>query len=236
MGALKIIEKNNQRLLTSTQLAQSFGTDIQNIRQNFNNNKPRFEEYKHFYLLKGTELRKFKDQYKTESEFSTGLKFAHTVYLWTEKGAFLHAKSLGTDEAWEAYSSLVDDYFKKVEQLQQNNIPTIIPTTIEDILITALTNMKEMKFENAELKKAVNHLSVVVDNEIHLNDHQLADIQESVKTRVGYLSKNGYGTHFQTIFSALKTHFSVPKYNKIKRGDFDKAIDFIKGWYPKKSQ
>lgn len=31
-------------------------------------------------------------------------------YLWTEKGALLHAKSLNTDKAWEAYEYLVDFY------------------------------------------------------------------------------------------------------------------------------
>ena len=30
----------------------------------------------------------------------------------TEKGAWLHAKSLNTDQAWEAYESLVDDYYR----------------------------------------------------------------------------------------------------------------------------
>jgi hypothetical protein len=50
------------------------------------------------------------------------------------------------------------------------------------------------------------------------------------------LSKQGYEKHFQSIFSALKVFFTVPKYNKIKRGDFDKAIEFINGWYPKKDE
>ena len=35
------------------------------------------------------------------------------MYFWTEKGAFLHAKSLNTDKAWELYDKLVDCYFRK---------------------------------------------------------------------------------------------------------------------------
>nr|WP_019292877.1 hypothetical protein [Lactococcus petauri] len=42
-------------------------------------------------------------------------KFANQLYLWTEKGALLHAKSLGTDEAWDMYDILVDTYFKVQE-------------------------------------------------------------------------------------------------------------------------
>lgn len=34
------------------------------------------------------------------------------LYLWTEKGTFLHAKSLNTDVAWEVYDRLVESYFR----------------------------------------------------------------------------------------------------------------------------
>jgi len=232
MGAMKIIERNGIRVITTVQVANFFGTETKIISYNFNYNKDRYQEGVHYIVLKGEERKEF---LFNNMEIHDGLKHAKNIYLWTEKGVFLHAKSLGTDQAWDVYTSLVDDYFNKVDQLQRMNVPTQLPTTIEDILITALTNMKEMKFENQELKRAVSNLSLVVDNEVHLNDHQLAEVQTAVKQRVFYLKQNGYGTHYQTIFSALKTHFSVPKYNKIKRGDFDKAIDIIKGWYPKKS-
>lgn len=36
---------------------------------------------------------------------------ANKLYLCTEKGALLHAKSLNTDRAWEVYDYLVDFYF-----------------------------------------------------------------------------------------------------------------------------
>ena len=35
------------------------------------------------------------------------LKNAKIIYLWTERGAFLHAKSLNTDKAWEVYDCFV---------------------------------------------------------------------------------------------------------------------------------
>ena len=41
---------------------------------------------------------------------------ATNFYLWTEKGALLHAKSLNTDQAWQAYEVLVDTYFSVREQ------------------------------------------------------------------------------------------------------------------------
>lgn len=230
MGELKIIEKNDQRVLTSAQLAEVYGTDHRMISNNFTRNKNRYVDGKHFIVLSGDDRRDFLNHHQIDDSS----KHAKHIYLWTAKGALLHAKSLGTDEAWTAYETLVDDYFNKVEQLQRAHIPTEIPSTIEDILISALTSMKEMKFENAELKKAVKHLEVVVDNEVWLTEHQKADIKQAVNSRVGYLKSERVECHFQTIFSALNAFFNVSKYDKIPRKDYEQAMEFVKGFYPKK--
>lgn len=74
-------------------------------------NKKRYTEGKHYIALQGEELKKF----KADLEIQGNLKYAHTLYLWTEKGALLHAKSLNTDKAWEVYDYLVDFYFRAKE-------------------------------------------------------------------------------------------------------------------------
>ena len=52
-------------------------------------------------------------------QFNTSFKYAKSLYLWTEKGALLHAKSLNTDKAWEVYDYLVDFYFRVKEEPKQ---------------------------------------------------------------------------------------------------------------------
>lgn len=37
------------------------------------------------------------------------------LYLWTERGALLHAKSINTDKAWDVYEQLLDVYFRTKE-------------------------------------------------------------------------------------------------------------------------
>lgn len=231
MKNLKVIEKNNERVLTSSQLADAYGTDYKTISKNFSRNKVRYVEGKHYFLLSGEDRTNFLIDYRQNDD---SLKHAKHIYLWTVKGALFHAKSLGTDEAWEAYESLVDDYFAKVEQVQRANIPTTIPTTIEDILELAVVNMKDLRNEINQVRKENQQLKLVVDNQLYLTDTQCAEVQEAVRKRIGKLMKNGYEAHFQSIFTALKTHFTVPKYNKIARKDFEAAIDFINGWYPRK--
>lgn len=114
----QIIEKNGARVLTTRQLTEWYRTEEWQIKQNFRNNKKRFVLGKHYIALQGEELKEFKS--KVENIYLVG-KTAKILYLWTEKGALLHAKSLNTDKAWEAYEYLIDFYFRAKETLIENN-------------------------------------------------------------------------------------------------------------------
>lgn len=109
---LQVIEYRGQRVLTTAQLAESYDADNKQINDNFQNNFKRYTLGKHYFALQGEELKEF----KATSNISGNLKFAPIIYLWTEKGAWLHAKSLNTDKAWEAYEMLVDDYYNVKSQ------------------------------------------------------------------------------------------------------------------------
>ncbi|OAB35676.1 antirepressor [Paenibacillus macquariensis subsp. defensor] len=108
MNQLQVILHNGQRVLTTTQLAESFGTETKIISKNFERNESRYSVEKHFFILQGDELKDF----KANRQIDDNLKYAPIIYMWTEKGAWLHAKSLNTDRAWEAYETLVDDYYR----------------------------------------------------------------------------------------------------------------------------
>jgi len=60
---LKIIkiELNNERFLTTRQLADVYETDVNNIQSNFKRNASRFQEGKHFIKLEGQSLKEFKN-------------------------------------------------------------------------------------------------------------------------------------------------------------------------------
>ncbi|WP_420852059.1 ORF6N domain-containing protein [Pelotomaculum isophthalicicum] len=79
-------------------MAEFYGTDTKHINDNFTNNKDRYALCKHYFILEGEELKQFKEAYPI---FSGNLKYAPVIYLWTEKGAWLHAKSLNIDQTWE---------------------------------------------------------------------------------------------------------------------------------------
>ena len=137
MTDLKVIEQQGVRVLTTASLAESYGTDTNTITQNFKRNKDRYEEGKHYICLKGEDLRAFKSE-MTNCHFAKNL---NVLYLWTERGALLHAKSLNTDKAWEVYDQLVETYFraKKAETALQNLSPQL------QFMIRIETEQNEMR-------------------------------------------------------------------------------------------
>jgi hypothetical protein len=128
MNYLIPIEHRNQRVLTTQQLAEVYGTDSKTIAKNFERNRDRYTEGKHYYSLSGDGLTEFKGLRQNDES----LKFVSILYLWTEKGAWLHAKSLNTDRAWEAYEMLVDTYYEIKDKFpQMNNLSPQLQLLIE---------------------------------------------------------------------------------------------------------
>lgn len=108
----EVIEVRGIRVLTTRQIADAYGTTKDKIIYNFNYNKGRYVLGKHYIEVAGEELRKLKRTCENQMSF----KYAKSLYLWTEKGALLHAKSLNTDKAWEVYDYLVDFYFRSKDE------------------------------------------------------------------------------------------------------------------------
>ena len=113
MNELQVIEHSNQRVLLTSQMAEAYGATERRISENFNANKERYQEGKHYYCLTGSNLKEFLQYGNSVVQNSSKIR---TLYLWTEKGALLHAKSLGTDKAWEVYDMLVETYFNAKQQ------------------------------------------------------------------------------------------------------------------------
>lgn len=206
MQSLFVIESRGQRVLTSAQIADCYNTTVDCIKQNFHANRNRYIEGKHYIALTGSELREFKnkvripDPVKNESknevrishpaeikaryQFDTQFKYAKSLYLWTEKGALLHAKSLNTDKAWEVYDYLVDFYFRAKEQ------PQITQTKPEPVKKTSGREVVDIP-ENADIQAAIQ--------EVH---KQLVAMDSVLKAYNRYQSKENY-LHLESVLELL---------------------------------
>ena len=139
------LEWSNQRIMTTGILAECYETEEKNIQMNFKRNSDRFVEGKHYYLLKGAELKEFKNLPTVSGLVD---KRTPSLILWTEKGALRHAKILDTDKAWDVYEQLEDTYF---------HVREVAPQLIEEQRINAIEDEKErnIRLRIVQLKKLV---------------------------------------------------------------------------------
>ncbi len=176
MNELKIIEHQKQRVLLTQQLAESYGTTSKVISNNFNNNKERYVEGKHYYHLQGEEFKRFLQSSNLGTQISNKTR---SLYLWTERGAFLHAKSLNTDKAWEVYDSLVEHYFNSKEAK-----PSLLPTNYKEALLQLVAQVEaneklelecRMKDQQlGELKPKADYCDLILQSKALVNISQIA--------------------------------------------------------------
>ena len=211
---LKVIEQNGQRVLTTQQLAEAYGTDAERIHVNFNRNKERYKAGKHFILLAGEELRQFKATYQIDNQ----LKFATKLYLWTEKGAWLHAKSLNTDEAWEAYERLVDEYYNVKENAI--NIQMLSPQL--QALVSLELRQKQLEKELEEAKKQVTAVQHRLDNIDRID--MIGDLRQRLNRMIQrYAHQNGipfnhaWKDFVQAFNTAYRTNLELRRQNYINK-------------------
>lgn len=111
--SLPPITYKGQPVITTESLARSYECEPKQIRQNFANNKARFIEGKHYFIITNGELKTFRD-YVENFDVVIPARTRHFT-LWTERGSLLHAKSIGTDQAWYVYDILVETFFRVVK-------------------------------------------------------------------------------------------------------------------------
>ena len=87
------------------------------------------------------------------------------LYLWTEKGALLPAKSLNTDKAWEVYDYLVDFYFRAQNEIKVGNQITGLVTTAKQQTLQVVNIMDNDEAQKLiiNLKKGMATLEVLID-------------------------------------------------------------------------
>lgn len=148
------LEFKNQRIMTTKILAEEYGTEDIRIQQNYLRNKERFIEGKHFYKLEGEELKRFKTDYLNDSSLKI-----NSLILWTDRGASRHAKILDTDEAWNVYEELEENYFNPNKNIQALNTSELSPELqMFNKMFQAVANVelsnKELKNELEDVKKS----------------------------------------------------------------------------------
>lgn len=216
MKDLQVLEhNNNNRGLTTEQLAEAYGREGRNISDNFRNNESRFQEGKHYFRLEGEELKAFKGY--SENIGLPVNKLYPAIYFWTKQGAARHNKMLGTDRAWDVFDDLEESYFNPTKGL-----------TPEELLLHAAQRLveqsKAIKTTNASLDKVDERL-LDVESRLETHDQQyytitgyanlmgIRGVSSEIAARLGRKSstmsrKQGYhiGREYDTKYGTVNTY------------------------------
>lgn len=145
------IEWSGQVVITTSQLAEVYGTEPNNIKNNFNNHKENFIKGKHFFYLQGEDLKEFKN---LVNDIDLVAKGTSQLYLWTERGANRHCKILDTDKAWEQFDNLEETYFK----IKQKNIDMTQLSPQLQLMNLLVENMNKQELEQKRQAEALQRL------------------------------------------------------------------------------
>ncbi|MFF2449325.1 ORF6N domain-containing protein [Neobacillus sp. NPDC058068] len=231
MNHIQPITQGGLRVLTTNQLAESFGADSKIINRNFQRNFDRYAHGKHYFALSGEDLRTFKGT----RQFDDSLKFASILYLWTEKGAWLHAKSLNTDLAWDAYEKLVDEYY----MIKEN----VVPLSKDQALVTVLRTTADLvedtqaiKEEQHEIRKLVTHLDNKVEEQITLTSGEQRRLQKGIAYKIYEICDDPEQrpSLFRELHREIKDRFGVASYKDVKQRELLTALRYIENWIPRK--
>ncbi len=205
MDKIQKVDYNGILVLTTQQIAEAYETEQQIITNNFNRNKDRYTEGKHYICLKGNELKEFRAKNQNDV-----LPNANKFYLWTQKGAFLHAKSLNTDTAWEVYDKLVDSYFDKKENITVSELSPELQMfkSLWDMQAKQELEQKRQAEEIAAVKQTVTNIkkeltTPIGDWKIEINSKIRAI---SIKSGIAYetIYRQMYGELENTAHCSLK--------------------------------
>ena len=210
--SLQIIEREGKRVLMTSQIAEAFGADTKTVNRNFQRNQERFVQGLHFYALTGEALKLFKGERQNDAT----LKFASNLYLWTEEGAFMLAKSLNNDKAWEAYNLLVNQYFYMTKQIAQT--PGAKELSYDPERFMAL----EQRVKEIELQLQL----------VTLHTGEQKRLQKAISERVYELCdvKARRPAYFSELYRAIKKRYHVDSYRDVPQCQLQDTLLFVQNW------
>ncbi|AVK38467.1 ORF6N domain-containing protein [Morganella morganii] len=142
---LPVIEWKGVRVVTTETLAAGYGATSQQITNNFNRNKNRFEEGKHYFRAEGDDVEILRNSLRGVQISSK----ARSLYLWTERSAARHAKMLETDEAWSFFEKMEDAYFRQVQAVPADPTAMGLPNFLDPV--SSALAWAEAKKESTQL-------------------------------------------------------------------------------------
>ena len=194
MNDLVQVKFNDEVVITTKILAEVYGCEDKIISNNFNRNKDKFTEGKHYYKLEGEALKEFCNHQNDECKISPKTR---TLYLWTKRGASRHCKMLGTDEAWDMFDTLEESYFNpRVPQLT---------TKVDSYMIEDPIERAKRWIEEQEEKRLLEQeLDMIVTSSLTVEESK-----KVINRYIKAIAKKEFGGNYKLTWGKFYQHIDT---------------------------
>jgi len=161
--SLAVTTWNNQRVVTASTIDELHGRISGTARDAFRRNKKHFVEGEDYFLLKGEDLDKFKQQ--NGSGFNTPPNKrggARAVTVFTQTGYLMLTKPMNDNVSWMIQRMLVNKYFQPPIALQ--NPFSVLRQVAEKMEVMYSTMMSAADYDN--LVEAQDDINVGFENRL----------------------------------------------------------------------
>ncbi|AVK62442.1 hypothetical protein C5Z25_12030 [Lactobacillus sp. CBA3605] len=227
MNELQQVKYNGDLILTTEQLADFYETTVNRIIDNFHENKDKFLEGKHYYILQGNKLKEFK-RVIGNSDKPLINKYTSQLVLWTRQGASRHSKMLGTDKAWDMFDVLEENYFNP-QQVK-------IPTTPRELARLALEVNEETNVRIDSVEKDIKELRddwVLTPGEYnYIGKRASRQVNEYAKVHSFITNSKQRSLLFKDINRSINEVAGTKTRSQLRAKDFNMVDELITDWQP----
>ncbi len=209
-------EHNGEIVITAWDIAEVHEREAKEINQNFKYIQNRLTINEDYFIIS---RKDFESKFLTQKFIPNNVK---EIAIFTESGYLMLTKTFNDDLSWKIQRELINNYFRKKENL---------PANLNSLdVLKHVTNVLETH------DNKINTLEDKIENQITLDHGEQRRMQKAIRIRVAERSEDAKipkGKLYSALHRTLWDTFDVPSYKDIKRKDYSNALNLINNWIEK---
>lgn len=223
MNELKdlVIMRNGEAVTDSLKVAETFGKQHRNVLQGIRNFTAENSAVKSMFV---------------ESRYVNKRGQEQPIIYMNRDGFTLIVMSFTGKKATEFKLKYIEAFNKMESYIRKQEAVKQLPQTPEGQIKLLLESSVHTDERLTNVEEDIDLLK----NKSEIDSNQRFQLQKERNKRAievcGGKESNFYKTRSRKVFMELahdfKEYFEIPRYDALRKEDFDKAIEFVDGWYP----
>lgn len=216
-----VIMRNGKAVTSSIEAAEIFGKRHDHVMRDINSLKKDVPNFGEMF-------------FEAETTDSYGRK--QRIYYMNRDGFSLLVMGYTGKKAMQFKLKYIEAFNKMEAYIREQEAAKQLPQTPEGQIRLLLESSVHTDERLTNVEEDIDLLK----NKSEIDSTQRFQLQKARNKRAievcGGKESNFYKTKSRKVFMALahdfKEFFQIPRYDALRKEDFDKAIEFINGWYP----